>query len=537
MMEITIDEIFQMNQIKYNTTFEPLCTLASGAFGTVIKAKEKNTNRLVAVKRISKEKSHKNAIVQLKREVTVLQKTNHSNIVKLYDFFETENEVYIVMEYLQGGTLKQYIESNKETITENQSKEIIFYLLQAVEHLHKLDICHRDIKPENIMFDDSNDLSTLKLIDFGFSTQLKKEEGEFCGTIKYMAPERLTGEAYDKVIDIWSIGIIMYMLLNNGKHPFYAKGDSADAYFTKCRSHRVKMINHVSREAKSLLGHLIEINQNLRYTASFALQHKWFKDLNILSLGSSSDSIEDESLLKKKSIEMLMALMFLSHYKNEAKPHIEKKGSISTDKNSNHSTEDDTKVSQYTNANLFLHTKHPTINVKLHLNCNNNMRSSHVRFKTNINHRNSPLLSLSNKEDDINTLDSPSEKKKIKLVLRTNTEKSHPHLLSTPVASITPKKSETIRNYKEKSKTIMTDHSKISVFTFNRAHLKSKTSKVQRNDEEIVARYLELNTQYKSTKSNYNVCHSTKNNNKHFVLPLITKERSIKTNSINKSLL
>ena len=73
MMEITIDEIFQMNQIKYNTTFEPLCTLASGAFGTVIKAKEKNTNRLVAVKRISKEKSHKNAIVQLKREVTVLQ--------------------------------------------------------------------------------------------------------------------------------------------------------------------------------------------------------------------------------------------------------------------------------------------------------------------------------------------------------------------------------------------------------------------------------------------------------------------------------
>ena len=394
MMEITIDEIFQMNQIKYNTTFEPLCTLASGAFGTVIKAKEKNTNRLVAVKRISKEKSHKNAIVQLKREVTVLQKTNHSNIVKLYDFFETENEVYIVMEYLQGGTLKQYIESNKETITENQSKEIIFYLLQAVEHLHKLDICHRDIKPENIMFDDSNDLSTLKLIDFGFSTQLKKEEGEFCGTIKYMAPERLTGEAYDKVIDIWSIGIIMYMLLNNGKHPFYAKGDSADAYFTKCRSHRVKMINHVSREAKSLLGHLIEINQNLRYTASFALQHKWFKDLNILSLGSSSDSIEDESLLKKKSIEMLMALMFLSHYKNEAKPHIEKKGSISTDKNSNNSTEDDTKVSQYTNANLFLHTKHPTMNGKLHLNCNNNMRSSHVRFKTNINHRNSPLLSL-----------------------------------------------------------------------------------------------------------------------------------------------
>ena len=243
-MEITIDEIFQMNQIKYNTTFEPLCTLASGAFGTVIKAKEKNTNRLVAVKRKKKKKSHKNAIVQLKREVTVLQKTNHSNIVKLYDFFETENEVYIVMEYLQGGTLKQYIESNKETITENQSKEIIFYLVQAVEHLHKLDICHRDIKPENIMFDDSNDLSTLKLIDFGFSTQLKKEEGEFCGTIKYMAPERLTGEAYDKVIDIWSIGIIMYMLLNNGKHPFYAKGDSADAYFTKCRSHRVKMINH-----------------------------------------------------------------------------------------------------------------------------------------------------------------------------------------------------------------------------------------------------------------------------------------------------
>ena len=129
-MEITLEEISQMNRIKFNTTFEKVSTLANGAFGTVIKAREKGTNRDVAVKIISKEKSISSAMVQLKREVTVLQKAEHPNIVKLYDFFETDNEIYIVMEYIKSGTLKEYIERNKGNITEKQAHEIIFYLLQ-----------------------------------------------------------------------------------------------------------------------------------------------------------------------------------------------------------------------------------------------------------------------------------------------------------------------------------------------------------------------------------------------------------------------
>ncbi len=110
-------------------------------------------------------------------------------------------------------------------------------LFDAVEYLHSREIVHRDIKPENILFDDYKDLSTLKLIDFGLSSQYFEVMGdfEFCGTLLYMAPEQLEKRVYTKAIDIWSCGIIMYMLLNNGTHPFYLKGDSSNQFVDKLK--------------------------------------------------------------------------------------------------------------------------------------------------------------------------------------------------------------------------------------------------------------------------------------------------------------
>ena len=146
-MEITLDEIYQINQNIFNSQYKYISTLAKGSFGTVIKSLDLKTNKQVAVKIISKLNDAQEAINQLKKEVSVLKKTNHNNIVKLYDFYETSSEIYIIMEYIKGGTLKTYMKKNKENLNENTTKKIIFYLLNAINYLHKLKIIHSDIKP------------------------------------------------------------------------------------------------------------------------------------------------------------------------------------------------------------------------------------------------------------------------------------------------------------------------------------------------------------------------------------------------------
>ena len=131
------------------------------------------------------------------------------------------------MEYIKYGTLNQYIKSNKN-IKEKEARIIIERLISAVEYLHNKQICHRDIKPENIMFSRENDLTSIKLIDFGLSAQNFNNNllyGDYCGTLLYMAPEQIEKKSYSQTVDIWSIGIILFMLLNNGQHPFYNKGD------------------------------------------------------------------------------------------------------------------------------------------------------------------------------------------------------------------------------------------------------------------------------------------------------------------------
>ena len=329
MMEIFFDEIYQLNQSKYQSRYKPITTLAKGAFGTVIKSKDLQTNSEVAVKILSKETCSQSTVTQLIREITVLQNVNHPNIVKLYDYFETSSEVYIIMEYIRGGTLMNFISKNKGHITEEQSKEIIYYALKAIEYLHTFNICHRDIKPENIMFNEDGVFNTLKIIDFGLSTKIEvKEEKGFCGTVMYMAPESLFGLNYSKEIDLWSLGIVLFMLLNQGKHPFYENGDSKETYKEKCKSDKIRMFYHVSRNAKSLLAHLMEVQQHLRYTAEVALKHKWFTEKNsnnnnnqLTSKNNNNNKYTNVNRInaKNKLCALLYIALFIKHYPREPK--------------------------------------------------------------------------------------------------------------------------------------------------------------------------------------------------------------------------
>ena len=226
-MEIYIDEFTRDFPYELGSDMKYIETSDHGAFGTVIHVLDLSTNQDIAVKVINKDRTRYSYIDKLKEEISILKILDHPNIVKFYGYIETNNQLLIKMEYIRYGSLKNWIKK-QEKISEEQASIILRRLLSAVEYLHSKQICHRDIKPANIMLSRENDLDSIKIIDFGLSTQNFDNliNNDYCGTYIYMAPELIEKKLYFNSVDIWSIGVLMFILLNKGKHPFYTKGDN-----------------------------------------------------------------------------------------------------------------------------------------------------------------------------------------------------------------------------------------------------------------------------------------------------------------------
>ena len=419
-MEITLDEIYQINQNIFNSQYKYISTLAKGSFGTVIKSLDLKTNKQVAVKIISKLNDAQEAINQLKKEVSVLKKTNHNNIVKLYDFYETSSEIYIIMEYIKGGTLKTYMKKNKENLNENTTKKIIFYLLNAINYLHKLKIIHSDIKPENIMFENEEDISTLKLIDFGLSS-FNNKENEYCGTFLYMAPEILFNnkKLLTNEIDIWSVGIIMYQLLNKNIHPFFNKFElkknkifhKKDFLLQNLKNYEKsnKLIfhneNYISRKAKNLLFNLLQIKSKNRIQSNLALNHIWFDDLNmknnyLLDLNKKIFS-EDDLKIINKGKKIFLTLIFLNQIKNHFFIKEENKNK-SYSESTNNTEENSVLINNLKNVNFFI-KKNKKIYKNINLKDKKNRNQIEEYFnKNNINNIKKSNNNKSNKLLSIN---------------------------------------------------------------------------------------------------------------------------------------
>ena len=275
-MEIDFDELTREFPYELGTDVEYIETIDNGSFGTVIKAFDIASNQEIAIKVISKDEKNHSQIDKLKEEISILRILKHPNIVKFYGYMETNNQLLIKMEYIKYGSLKQWI-NKKEKISEEEASIIIKKILSAIEYLHSKHICHRDIKPENIMLSRENDLNSIKIIDFGLSAQNfdKLINNDYCGTYIYMAPELIEKKLYSNSVDIWSIGILMFILLNDGKHPFYIIGDNRSEVAKKIKLGKIKFYKKISPMAKHLMMKLLEPIPSWRYTASQAIKHPW----------------------------------------------------------------------------------------------------------------------------------------------------------------------------------------------------------------------------------------------------------------------
>jgi serine/threonine protein kinase len=332
-MEIAFDE-FQMNNNDnpYNLPKDLIFIneIDQGAFAKVIHVKEKKTKKDFALKIVKKSESNIDLINRMKEEIQILKKLQHPNIVQYYGQIENTNQLFIKMEYLKYGTLGQWIQKNKN-ISEEQASLIIKEVLSAIAYLHQNQICHRDLKPENIMFSRENDISSIKIIDFGLSLQNFDSlcNSDYCGTLIYMAPEEIERKSYYLSVDIWSIGILMYMLLNKGEHPFYHNGDTKKTFLNNLKNNTGLVFNNkISFMAMHLIKKLLEYDPIKRYKANDALKHPWItrnpedkipqtfnEQLNTFSIMNNAKKLMMISIflnyLKKNNI--------LCKYKNKSK--------------------------------------------------------------------------------------------------------------------------------------------------------------------------------------------------------------------------
>jgi len=301
---------------ELNKDMEYLGEIDHGAFGKVIHVHDNKKNLDLAVKVINKIGTGLQLIKKIKEEISILKKLNHKNIVKFYGYSETNNQLLIKMEYIKYGTLSKWMKDHHK-ISEDDASLIIGKVLSAVEYLHCMHICHRDIKPENIMLSKENDLSSIKIIDFGLSAQHFNylTNNDYCGTFIYMAPEQIEKKLYFYSVDIWSIGILMYMLLNNGKHPFYHKNDKKEDFIKKIKMAKMHFINKISYMAKHFIHKLCEPNPSWRYSASLAIKHPWITRNPKDDIPLTFNEILNRNNNKKIASSIIMVNIFLNYVK------------------------------------------------------------------------------------------------------------------------------------------------------------------------------------------------------------------------------
>ena len=246
--------------------------IGRGAFGKVNIGLNILTGRIVAIKSFNK----KNIINESSKK-KILYETNlmrglfHPSVTKILETFESEKYMLIIMEYISGGNLQNFVKKRRK-LCEKTAKILFRQIIQGIKYIHSRGIVHRDIKLENILLDLNN---IIKICDFGVGKLIKPNTilKDQCGTPVYMAPEIIKGEGYHGFpVDIWSAGVALYIMLS-GSLPFNKDKEHNLEY--SILNKNIKEISDISEEANNLLKNILEKDPNKRYTANQILEHPW----------------------------------------------------------------------------------------------------------------------------------------------------------------------------------------------------------------------------------------------------------------------
>lgn len=267
--------------------------LGEGTCSIVRKCINRETRQRYAVKSVSK--AHHKQVEMMRNEIELLQKLNHPHVVSMVDVFEDSEDLHLVTEYCKGGEIFDEVErgTKPKVSSEKQTVLIVRQLLEAMAYLHKNNIVHRDLKVQNVLFT-TKKKDEIKLIDFNIATKHDENEDSplslKCGSLYYVSPEVL-GKEYGKSCDVWSLGVIVYVLLF-GKYPFY--GESRDITLMKIRCQDVifPSFTKVSYEAQDFIRKALQKDPCKRATLEEMCQHEWIR-------GTVLDT-STETLKKKK---------------------------------------------------------------------------------------------------------------------------------------------------------------------------------------------------------------------------------------------
>ena len=247
--------------------------------GVVKRAINRTTGDEFAVKIITKTSMDEEERIAMNNEILILSQIDHPNVIKLFETYETNEELFLVMELMKGGELFDRIVEN-EFFTEREAKEIISPIVDAVNYWHELNIIHRDLKPENLLYESSDEGSLIKISDFGIARFVPSATFATTawGTPGYVAPEVIMGKKYGKEVDVWSIGVILYILLW-GYPPFYSESNSE--LFEQIKEGKIEFQSpywdEVSDNAKDLIRNLLTVDPNKRIKLDLVKDHEWFR--------------------------------------------------------------------------------------------------------------------------------------------------------------------------------------------------------------------------------------------------------------------
>ncbi|KAL3813598.1 hypothetical protein ACJIZ3_014866 [Penstemon smallii] len=281
-----LDKSFGFSK-KFYEKYELGEEVGRGHFGYTCRANFKKgelKGQEVAVKVIPKAKmTTAIAIEDVRKEVKILRAlTGHNNLIQFYDAFEDHDNVYVVMELCEGGELLDKILSRGGKYTEDDAKIVMMQILNVVAFCHLQGVVHRDLKPENFLFTSKEENSPLKAIDFGLSDFVKPDErlNDIVGSAYYVAPEVLH-RAYSTEADVWSVGVISYILLC-GSRPFWARTESGifRAVVKTEPTYEEQPWPSLSSEAKDFVKRLLNKDPRKRMTAAQAMCHPWIKNTN-----------------------------------------------------------------------------------------------------------------------------------------------------------------------------------------------------------------------------------------------------------------